>query len=136
MRTGESAATQPAAPLRQTLAADEAQGGHTIREHAVLDDRGLRARFKNDPDLEFASTFGSEAAASKVVGLATKETTKIDAWLADQKNNDPLAIKVDAGSSIGRVLKRGADTAEPTSKADVVLKRDPTCERGYYVHTA
>lgn len=105
------------------LAADETLGGHTLARHVGKSDRELAARLEREPGVAAASTFVDRAIAERVVGLTLeREAERIAGWMHRGRTNLALDFRGAAGQPVGRVLRRGAESARQASDARVVLR--------------
>ncbi|HEU5402366.1 MAG TPA: RNase A-like domain-containing protein [Terriglobales bacterium] len=120
----------------RNLANDEEDGGHTLKKHVGLSDRELRERLKREPEISAASSYTDRHTAEDFIGDCLSENDgRIEQWLErDRHPNLVLDCEGDPAWPIGRSLRKGGDTAEPCSRATVVLKWKP--RREYYVLTS
>jgi hypothetical protein len=118
------------------LAADEAQGGHTLKKHVGRSDNDLRERLRREPNISAASTYTDRHNAEDFVGecLAENQGRLIQWENADRHPNLVLDCIGDPAWPIGRSLRRGRSEVEPCSKATLVLKFEPP--QDYYVLTS
>ena len=85
----------PAAPPRSISAVPTPRSlTGSIERHVGLGDPQLRRNLKESPNQRYQSTFGSEPAANRAIGLATKQTSKIESWLAAPRSDDMVALNV------------------------------------------
>jgi hypothetical protein len=131
---GDGAASVVFASTGRDLSADEAAGGHTLARHVGRSDAELAERLARESSLAAASSFEDRATAERAVGaVLAAERERIDAWL-NRRRDETLAISWSGGGDpVGRLLERGAASAQPVKGARVVLRRRGA---GYFVLTA
>ncbi len=118
------------------LAADEEQGGHTLKKHVGRTDRELRERLEHEREISAASTYTDRHTAEEFIGDCLSENNgRIGQWLERERHpNLVLDCVGDPAWPIGRSLRRGKSDVEPCSNATVVLKWMPPHD--YYVLTS
>ena len=120
---------------RRNVDSHEQSGGHTHDRHVGKSENWLKNRLKNDPNIDAASTFTSEAAANRVQGQFVKRYKKeIEAWL--KSGDRPFIRKVTMNNIIGFVLERGKSKSVPTKKALAMIVRDVTTPQGWHFVTS
>jgi len=115
-----------AAPVHD-LSADEAAGGHTLKQHVGKSDADLLERLAREPEISAASTYRDRETAERVVGrVLQQEHMRIERWLQRPGQHPNLALdyRGDSSRPIGRMLRRGSRLADPCSDAIVVLRWD------------
>jgi hypothetical protein len=120
----------------RNLAADEEEGGHTLKKHVGRTDAELRERLRREPEISAASTYTDRRTAEDFIADCLLDNeSRIGRWLErDRHPNLALDCVGDPAWPIGRSLRRGQTETEPCSQATVVLKwRTP---RDYYVLTS
>ena len=120
----------------RNLAADEEEGGHTLKKHVGRSDGDLRERIRMEPEISAASTYTDRRTAEDFVGdcLAENEA-RIGQWMdRDRHPNLVLDCVGDPAWPLGRSLRRGQSETEPCSQGTVVLKWKPSHD--YYVLTS
>ncbi len=120
----------------RNLAADEEEGGHTLKKHVGRTDSELRERLRREPEISAASTYTDRRAAEDFVGDCLSENDgRIGQWMGRERHpNLVLDCVGDPAWPIGRSLRRGESEVEPCSQATVVLKWK--APREYYVLTS
>ncbi len=134
--TGALERRRPDAPVRRDLAADEAQGGHTLERHVGRSDADLRERLRRERRISAASTWTDRATAEEVVAAAlARERQRVERWAARTGPRSNLALdwEGDGGRVLGRSLRRGARAPVPCFDAVVVLRWNGD---GWYVLTS
>jgi Bacterial CdiA-CT RNAse A domain len=107
--------------------------GHTLLKHVGKTSAQLAARFPNEPDLHWSSSFDERGVAEETIAkLLHDHTSVIKAWLASP--HKVLAINVDVGTEVGTSLHSDG-TLIRASKIRVVLRRENTV-LGYYIKSA
>jgi hypothetical protein len=125
--------TKPAAPAPtarsespvRDLAIDESMGGHTLARHVGKSDAELAERLRREPGISAASTYTDRAIAERVVGATiARGGTRLVAWerRSGRRPNLVLNYVEPARQPIGRTLRRGQRSAQPASRAIVVLR--------------
>jgi CDI toxin RNase A-like protein len=107
--------------------------GHTLLKHVGKRSKQLTKRFKNEPWLQFSSSFTDRATAETAVAKAIEDNHHaIATWLASPLPT--LRIQTDVGSAIGISVARSG-TIISASKVRVALRKEDTV-LGYYIKTA
>jgi hypothetical protein len=104
---------------------DEAMGGHTLARHVGKTDAELAERLRREPRISTASTYTDRAIAERVVGaVLARSGGRLTSWerRAGPRPNLALNYVDPANQPIGRSLRRGRQSAEPASRAVVVLR--------------
>jgi hypothetical protein len=121
---------------------DSINGYHAIERHVEITIEGLHTRLRTSR-LRAASKYVDLAEAETITQMVLdKRGTKIQAWLQDPKQSDPLPVYIFNPISspdyfpIGLVLERRSSTLKPGSGAIVVLNKDPAKPDGYGIITS
>ncbi len=122
---------------RISLAAEEAEGGHTIARHVGQSEADLRARLVRQPGIPAASSFSSLSVAEDVIADAIKANkTDIEAWAKFAQPGKTRAFTYAAQSQVGSGVIRATGRLQPMSKVLVVLKKTQVGSRVYFILTA
>lgn len=117
------------------LAAHEAAGGHTLAKHVGKPESYLRHRLVNDTHITAASTFyNRDIAESSIHGLLGMNRRRVDSWLSGRLNG--LVLLGRSPEPLGVLIPRGSTRPTPGYGIKIILKRDPSMENGYLLHTA
>ncbi|MDP9352686.1 MAG: hypothetical protein M3P51_14255, partial [Chloroflexota bacterium] len=117
------------------LAAHEAMGGHTLREHVGRTVPQLMARLAANPKMQQASAFFNRAAAESAnSGALQANATKIQSWLAN--GGTRLVLDHQVGTAIGEVLMRGASSPVAGTGVRLVLQANSASPVGYHIVTS
>jgi len=122
---------------RMTLAKHEAEGGHTIALHAGQSVGQLKTRLRDEPKLKVASSFFRASDADRALTSLFSDRdarARINAWKASGKRTR-FEHDHRTATPVGRVLRRGATSAQETRAFRVILVRDDS-PNGYYALTA
>lgn len=128
------------APVRAAAAdleSSERLGGHTLARHVGRTDDDLRERLRREPHIAAASTYTDLATAERVVAATLgRFDRRIQAWSAREgpRPNLTLDYRGDAGTIVGRSLRRGDARVRDCADAVVVLRWHAS--RRYYVLTS
>jgi toxin YxiD len=124
-----------AAGSRHDLERDEERGGHTLERHVGRTDEELRERLRRERNISAASTWTDRETAETTVGEALRaERGRIDSWMRRGFPRANLALHYDAGTTIGRTLRRGEEQPLDSTRAVIVLRADGP--DSFYVLTA
>ena len=124
------------APQGRDLAADEAQGGHTLARHVGKTDEELRERLRREPQISSASTYTDRATAEAIVGAALSSGGRpFDAWRKRTGRRPNFVLRFAAAGIIGRSISRGRFDAVSCRDALVVIRWDDRRDR-FYVLTS
>ncbi len=123
---------------RISLAAHEAQGGHTIAIHVGRTEAQLRARLVAQPRIDAASTFKSLVQAENAVSSCLKANKiQIAGWARTATPNAMrLRLIWNASSPIGHGVVRATGKLTPMSKVRVILQKKAVNGKLYYILTA
>jgi hypothetical protein len=119
-----------------SLAAQEAQGGHTIARHVGRTEAQLRARLVEQPGIPAASTFLTLEQAEQTVAAALRANrSAIKAWAA---GTGPGTWRFSYTSStiVGQGVVRSTGQLTQMKNAVVVLRKVVAGNRVYFVVTA
>jgi len=121
-----------------SLAAHEAQGGHTIAKHVARTEAQLRARLAAEPRIPAASTFKSLAQAEEAVSSCLKANKiQIANWASTTAPNArELRLVWSASNPIGHGVVRVTGKLTPMSKVRVILRKKAINGKLYYILTA
>jgi hypothetical protein len=109
---------------RYDLGRDEERGGHTLKKHVGRTDEQLQERLRRER-ISAASTWTDRDAAEMTVAEALRaEQGRIDKWERRGYPRPNLALRFDAGRTIGRSLQRGDDHTVGCTSAVIVLRAD------------
>lgn len=118
------------------LTAHELAGGHTLVRHVGLTEAQLANRLATQTTLPKASSFTNREIAEQAISDAINANQAlISSWLSSGASKLQLNPYT-ASSSLGSSLARGATSAVPAQKVQVILKRDASLPLGYYILTA
>jgi Bacterial CdiA-CT RNAse A domain len=107
--------------------------GHTLLKHVGKTPRQLAKRFKNEPGLNFSSSFTDRATAEAAIAKTLDEHRRAIAdWLTDPQK--PLTLHGAFDEIIGRSVGRDG-RALRTGRLRVVLRAEETDLR-FYIRTA
>lgn len=122
---------------RISLAAHEAQGGHTIARHVGRTEVQLRARLASQPAIPAASTFQTLAQAERAVasGLQANRAA-IAQWAKTAAPGGKQAFEWAAASPIGQGVVRATGRLTQMSRVRIVLRKQAIQGKLYYVLTA
>ncbi|MGB2628146.1 MAG: RNase A-like domain-containing protein [Candidatus Acidiferrum sp.] len=110
---------------RYDLERDESRGGHTLARHVARSDSELAQRLRKERNISAASTWTNREIAEETVGAALRaERRRIDNWIRRGERRPNLALHYNAGSVIGRSLRRGTSESVPCTSAIIVLRAD------------
>jgi len=113
------------------LMASENAGGHLLARHLGLSEADLAARLASQPGIPTASTFATRAEAEAAVSAAFDVNgANVSAWINTGANG---RLVLNAPSSGGLVLQRGATAAVPGTGIRVVLQGNGS--GGYFILT-
>ena len=133
---------QPAARVESAagrdLAIDESMGGHTLARHVGKSDAELAERLRREPQISAASTYTDRAVAERVVAAALSGAGgKLASWQrrTGRRPNLVLNYVTPDKRPLGRSLRRGQRTAQPATRALVVLRWQERSNR-FYVLTS
>ncbi len=123
------------ANVGRTLIYHENIGGHTITRHVGKTEAELINRLNLEPNLRMASSFTDIQTAEKAISMIVyKNTQEFSKFMASDKHK--LVITGDAGFNVGKVVNRQNLSSDTSSKATVVIIKDPIEYRGWRVLTA
>jgi hypothetical protein len=109
--------------------------GHTVERHVGKSDNWLRRRLQNNPGMDAASTFTSEAAANRAqAAFVKKHKAEIAEWLKGSSRQ--MTKEFDTGIFVGRVLEKGKSSAVTTKEVFILIRRNPDVPQGWYFHTS
>lgn len=120
------------------------QDRHTIRDHVGHNQAGLEQMFRNKPN-EFASSFTDKRTAEWAIATTMVFYQHlIIRWLSTNFNSQNwwdrnvlrLPTDFDLGRKIGMVLTISEDECMGAFSAQIVLVRDTTAPKRFYVKTA
>lgn len=128
-----SPASAPAAPVTPErsleeaydLERDEARGGHTLARHVGRTDAELAARLDREKGISAASTYTDRGAAERTIARTLASSRdRIDRWVerGERRPNLALDYRGRQGEVIGRTLRRGRPSPDPSIDAVVVLR--------------
>ena len=113
-------------------------GGHTLSRHAGKTDAELAERLRREPQISAASTYTDRAIAERAVGAALSGAgSKLASWerRSGRRPNLVLNYVTPDKRPLGRSLRRGQRSAQPASRALVVLRWHERSNR-FYVLTS
>lgn len=120
-----------------SLKAEEAAGGHTIREHVGRTDAQLRIRLAKQAKIPAATSFRAldeaEAAVSSVLRLRSAE---IAAWASGAPTGSRKAFEAALGKVVGGGVVRATGQFTAMTSVRIVLKKVAQNDRVYFVLTA
>jgi len=125
-----NAVSRPASEVSQAAAGydlgrDEQLGGHTLRRHVGRTDQQLIERLAQEPDISAASTYNDRVTAEKTVASALAENRdRVESWLNRPDSHPNLAFQFHGNEPIGRSIRRGDHSPQPSDDAAVVLRWD------------
>jgi hypothetical protein len=120
-----------------SLAAEEAQGGHTIARHVGRTEAQLRARLVEQPGIPAASTFVTLEQAEQTVAAAVRaNSSAIKAWAAGAGPGQTKAFSYTSATVVGQGVVRSTGQLTQMKNAVVVLRKVITGNRVYFVLTA
>jgi hypothetical protein len=129
-----SAAETGEAGARYDLGRDEQLGGHTLERHVGRSDQQLIERLEREPEISAASTYKDREIAEKTVAATLgRERDRIESWLNRPGSHRNLALQFHANEVLGRSIRRGESSPEPSYDAAIVLRWDG--DHHFYVLT-
>jgi hypothetical protein len=122
---------------RISLAAHEAQGGHTIARHVGRTETELRARLASQKSIPAASSFQTLAQAEHAVtkGLQANRVA-IAQWARTATPGAKQAFVWASSSPVGQGVVRATGRLTQMSRVRIVLKQQAIQGKLYYVLTA
>lgn len=122
---------------RLSLAAHEAQGGHTIARHVGRTEAELRARLASQKTIPVASTFRTlEQAEHAVASGLRANRNAIVHWARSAAPGAKQSFEWASGSPIGQGVIRASGRLVQMSRVRIVLKKQAIQGKLYYVLTA
>jgi hypothetical protein len=122
---------------RISLAAEEAEGGHTILKHVGQTEADLRARLVREPRIPAAGTFSSLRAAEDVISDAISKNDKaIKAWAQWAKQGDRYRVLYTADRTVGTGVVRATGALQRMNKVRIILQKTQVGSRVYFILTA
>lgn len=122
---------------RISLAAHEAQGGHTIARHVGRTEAQLRARLASQTTIPAASTFQTLAQAERAVAAGLQANrTAIAQWARSAAPGAKQAFQWTSSSPIGQGVIRATGRLTQMSRIRIVLRKQSFHGKLYYVLTA
>jgi hypothetical protein len=120
-----------------SLAAHEAQGGHTIARHVGRTEAQLQARLTSQTTIPAASTFQTLAQAERAVAAGLRANrAAIAQWAKSAAPGAKQAFEWTSGTPIGQGVIRATGRLTPMSRLRIVLKKQAFQGKLYYVLTA
>ncbi len=119
------------------LEAEEAAGGHTIREHVGKDLAYLSNRLANSSRMQAASSFTTLRSAEIVVSDCLRVNAQaIEGWAASAADGSRLVVTSRGTAVSGQTLVRGATSLRNAYGVRVVLVKTLSLNKVYYILTA